>query len=225
MSIRLYLVDDHTMVREGLRAILLNEPDFKIIGEAGDGFGLLPKIEAMNPDVVVLDLIMPGLSGLEITRQVREQCPRARVVILSMYDKPAYVAEAFQNGASGYVLKGAVSRELIEAIRRAVQGEHYLSFAIDQQAVEAYIHTLQEQVDDPIDTLTRREREIILLAAVGLSSAEIAERLVISRRTVETHRARAMHKLGLQTPSDLVRYAISHALADLGEEQTGTSIK
>jgi two-component system, NarL family, response regulator NreC len=217
MTIRLYLVDDHTIVREGLRAILQNEPDLKIVGEAGDGIGLLPKIEVTHPDVVVLDLIMPGPSGLEVTRQIQQQYPRTRVVILSMHDKPAYVAEALKNGASAYVLKGAVSRELIQAIRKAMEGEQYLSFAIDPQAIEAYTHTIQGQGGDPFETLTRREREIILLAVLGLSSAEIAARLVISRRTVETHRARAMQKLGLQTPSDLVRYAIKHGMEEIDD--------
>jgi two-component system response regulator NreC len=219
MTIRLYLVEDHTMMREGLRAILQHERDFRIVGESGDGIGVAPKVETLKPDVVVLDLMLPGTNGLEVTRQIFKSCPSTHVVILSMYNKAAYIAEAIDLGVSAYVLKESASEELVQAIRLAVQGEQYFSRNIDQKAVEEYLQKIGAKDVNLMDSLTEREREIILLAAQGLSSAEIGKRLVISRRTVEKHRERAMHKLGLQNLSELLRYLISNAMLDIDGRQ------
>ncbi len=215
MSISILLTDDHTILRQGLAALLDAEPDFNILGEASTGVETLQKVEALDPDVLVLDLVLPDIHGLEITHQVRHSNPRTRIVVLSMYAKEAYVLEALNNGASAYVLKGSDARELIHAIRQAVQGERYLSPPLSEQSLEAYIELTRGQDFDPYETLTNRERQILHLAAGGCSSNEIAHRLTISPRTVEVHRAKVMAKLDLHNQSELVRYAIQRGIIPL----------
>jgi two-component system response regulator NreC len=205
------LADDHHVVRQGLRSLLEAEPDFSVVGEAGDGLEAAQLIECLRPDVLVLDLMMPGLNGLEVTRQVSQRSPRTHVVILSMHPNEAYVLEALRAGAAAYVLKESTSAELVRAVREAVAGWRYLSPPLSERAIEAYMQRAESAVLDPYETLTAREREI-LLAAEGHTNAEIADRLFISRRTVETHRANLMRKLGLRTQTDLISYALRQGI-------------
>lgn len=217
MSISILLADDHTILRQGLAALLEAEPEFIILGEASTGLETLQKVKTLDPDVLVLDLVLPDIHGLEITRQVHYSCPRTRIVILSMYSKEAYVLEALNSGASAYVLKGSDARELTRAIRQARQGNRYLSPPLSEQGLEAYIQLARGQDFDPYETLTNRERQILHLTAGGCSNNEIARRLTISPRTVEKHRAKVMAKLDLHNQSELVRFAIQRGIIHLDE--------
>lgn len=211
------LADDHQVVRQGLRAVLEAEPDFSIIGEAGDGLEAVRLVERLKPNVLVLDLMMPGLSGLEATRQVCQRLPNTRVVILSMHASEGYVLEALRNGAAGYVLKNASAADLVQAVRNVAAGRRYLSPPLSDTAIEAYVRKAQSTPLDSYETLTTREREVLQLAAEGHPNPHIAARLFISPRTVETHRANLMRKLGLRSQSDLVRYALRRGIVPPGE--------
>jgi len=215
MSISIVLVDDHTILRQGLSALLEAEPDFHILGEASTGLEAYQKVNTLEPDVLVLDLLLPDIHGLEVIRQVLYDKPRTRIVVLSMFAKEAYAAEAFSKGASAYVLKGSDARELIRAIRGAMRGESYLSPPLSEQSLQAYLEQIHNQIFDPLETLTNRERQILYLAAGGCSSNEIARRLTISSRTAEQHRAKVMGKLNLHNQSELVRFAIQHGVITL----------
>jgi DNA-binding NarL/FixJ family response regulator len=182
-----------------------------VVGEAGTGLDVLPLVQQLRPDVLVLDLMLPGLGGLEVTRQVRRQCPATRVLILSMHATEPYVLEALRSGASGYLLKSGPSGEVLEGVQAAVAGRHYLSPPLSERAIQAYAERAQG-AEDVYDTLTTREREVLQLAAEGRANAAIAERLGISARTVETHRAHLMRKLGLDSAADLIRYSIRRGL-------------
>jgi DNA-binding NarL/FixJ family response regulator len=206
------LADDHCIVRQGLRALLEAEVDFSLVGETGDGLEVVRLTEQLQPDVVVLDLMMPGINGLEATRQIRNCCPETHVVILSMHADEAYVLEALKNGASGYVLKDSSADDLARAVREVVAGRRYLSAPLSERAIEVYIQEAQETPLDPYEELTNREREVLHLVAAGHSSTEIAERLSISSRTVETHRANMMRKLNLNSQTDLIRYALKRGI-------------
>jgi two-component system, NarL family, response regulator NreC len=214
VTIKLVLVEDHEVVRQGLRALLAVEPDFEIVGEAGDGLVAMELVTRLRPDVLVLDLMLPGLPGLDVVRAVRQSAPETRVVILSMHANEAYVLGALQAGAVGYVLKKSGSVELLAAIRAAWAGRRYLSPPLSEAAIQAYVEK-SRATPDPYQTLTAREREVLLLLVEGLTSAEIAGRLVLSHRTVEMHRSRLMHKLGLDKKTDLIRYAIKRGLLPL----------
>jgi len=206
------LADDHHLVRQGLRSLLEAEPDFSIVGETGNGLEAAQLVERLRPDVLVLDLMMPGLNGLEVTRQVSQRSPRTHVVILSMHPNEAYVLEALRAGAAAYVLKESTSAELVRAVREAVAGRRYLSPPLSERAIEVYMQKAESATLDPYETLTAREREVLHLAAEGHTNAEIADRLFISRRTVETHRANLMRKLGLRTQTDLLSYALRRGI-------------
>jgi DNA-binding NarL/FixJ family response regulator len=206
------LADDHALVRQGLRAVLESEPDFAVVGEVGDGLAVADAVERLTPDVLIVDVVMPGLSGLEVTRQVMQRSPGTRVVVLSMYANEAYVLEALRNGALGYVLKDASASDLVRAVREAVAGRRYLSPPLSEQAIEDYARRTLPDGLDPYDALTTREREVLHLAAQGCSNPEIADRLSISPRTVETHRANLMRKLELRGQTDLVLYAVRRGI-------------
>lgn len=211
------LAEDHQVVRQGLRALLEAQPDFRLIGEAGDGLHTLQLVEHLHPDVLIVDLMMPGLNGLEVTRQVSQRSPGTRVVILSMHSNEAYVLEALRNGAAGYVLKDSSAADLVQAVREVVAGRRYLSSPLSERAIEAYLQRATSASMDAYETLTTREREVLQLTAEGYSNADIAERLSISPRTAETHRANMMHKLGLRTQTDLIRYALRRGILPLEE--------
>ncbi len=211
--ISIILADDHQIVRQGLRTLLESESDFRIVGESADGLDAVRLVEKTKPDILVTDMMMGGINGIEVTRQVSKLSPGTRVVILSMYKTESYVTEALRAGAKGYVLKESCSEDLVRAIREAVAGRRFLAPPLSEQAIEVYIQKSQRAMSfDPYETLTTREREVLQLAAQNLTNAQIAERLFISRRTVEIHRANMMHKLGLRTSTQLVHYVLDRGI-------------
>jgi two-component system response regulator NreC len=211
------LADDHRIVRQGLRALLETEPDFRLVGETGDGLEAVQLAQRLQPDVVVLDLMMPSINGLEATRQISDSCPQTHIIILSMHADESYVLESLRNGAAGYVLKDSSADDLVRAVREVVAGRRYLSAPLSERAIEVYMQKAQETTVDPYERLTNREREVLHLAAEGHSSTEIAERLSISSRTVETHRANMMRKLDLHSQTDLIRYALKRGIIPMEE--------
>jgi two-component system, NarL family, response regulator NreC len=211
------LADDHPIVRRGLRSVLEAEKDFKLIGEAGDGLEAVRMVENLQPDILITDMMMPGLTGLEVTRQVKHRVPKTKIIILSMHASESYVLEALRNGANGYVLKDTVSEELVEAIRDVIAGRRYLSSQLSERAIETYILKAESTPEDSYGSLTTREREVLKLAAEGSTNNEIAERLFISPRTAETHRANLMKKLALSNHTELIRYAIRRGVLSLDE--------
>jgi two-component system response regulator NreC len=217
MTISIVLADDHPVVRRGMRTLLESQADFSIMGEAGDGLETVRLVERLRPDVLVLDLMMPGLSGLEVLRIARQRSPQTRTVVLSMYSSNAFIAEALKNGSTGYVLKGCTEENLIRSVREAAAGRRFLSPQVSEIAIDAYIAQAQPGAFDPHETLTAREREVLQLAAEGKTCSEIAGRLHISQRTAENHRASLMRKLGLQNQTQLVRYALRRLLIPLEE--------
>lgn len=206
------LADDHNIVRQGLRALLQSEPHFHLVGEAGDGIEAVRLVERLKPDVLITDVMMPGLNGLEVTRQVTKSVPKTRVIILSMYTNDAYVFEAFKNGALGYVLKDSQASDLIQAVREVIAGKRYLSPPLSERALELYSRKVISVPEDQYELLTTREREVLQQVAEGRTSAEIASRLFISPRTAEGHRANLMRKLNLQTNADLIRFALKRGI-------------
>jgi two-component system, NarL family, response regulator NreC len=216
MSAKIVLADDHRIVREGFRALLSAQTDFQIVAETGDGREAMRLVEQLKPDVLLADLMMPGLGGLEVARQLTQRGIPTRIIVLSMHSNEAYVSQALKNGATGYVLKDATSGELIRAVREVLAGRRYLSPPLTERAVEEYRDKARgTETVDRYETLTTREREILHLSAEGYTNVEIGKRLFISPRTVETHRAHLMHKLGLRTHTDLIRYALRRGIIDI----------
>jgi DNA-binding NarL/FixJ family response regulator len=213
------LADDHNIVRYGLRLVLEAEPDFHIVGEAANGIETLQLVERLQPDLLVLDLMMPDMNGIDTLRHVRQRSPRTCIVILSMYTDKFGVLEALRNGAVGYVLKSANASDLIHALREATAGRRYLSPPLSEWVIEAYVQKTHSSALDRYETLTSRERDVLRLIAGGYKSVEIAARLFISPRTVETHRTHLMKKLSLRTRTDLIRYALERGLIQ-GERWT-----
>jgi DNA-binding NarL/FixJ family response regulator len=211
------LADDHQLVRQGLRALLEVESDLRVIGEAGDGLEAVRLVERLNPNVLVLDLMMPGINGLEVTRQLKKSSLQTGIVILSMYADEAYVLGALGNGASAYVLKDSNASDLVHAVREVAAGRRYLSPPLSDRAIEVYQETAKATVIDKYETLTTREREVLHLSAEGCTSSEIASRLGISARTAETHRTHLMSKLGLHTQVELIRYALRRGIIQLDD--------
>jgi DNA-binding NarL/FixJ family response regulator len=208
MPLMILLADDHAIVRQGLRLILEREEGLRLVGEAADGPSAAALTARLRPDVLVLDLMLPGAGGVEVTRQVRALPQPPAVVVLSMHSDEAYVLAALQAGASAYVLKEAGGEQLVQAIRAAAEGRRHLSPPLSEQALEAYARKVASAPPDPYLLLTAREREILGLTADGHSCTEIADRLFISARTVENHRANIMRKLGVRNQKELVRFAV-----------------
>lgn len=206
------LADDHHVVRQALRTLLEAEADLFVVGETADGLAVADLVARMQPDVLVVDLMMPGLNGLDITREVSQRSSRTQVVILSMHANEAYVVEALKNGAVGYVLKDSQATDLVQAVRQAQLGRRYLSPPLSEQAIRAYQQKIKDGGSDIYDRLTPREREVLHLVAEGYTNVEVARRLSVSPRTVETHRRNLMQKLNLRTPVELVRYALQRGI-------------
>ena len=202
------LAEDHHIVRQGLKLLLESEKTFRLAGEAADGLEAVSLARKLQPDALVLDLMLPRLHGLEVIRQVRQESPSTKIVILSMHADEHYVMEALRNGASGYVLKDAFSDDLVQAVKTVCAGRRYLSPVLAERALTGYVERPGESDLDVYDTLTNRERLVLQLAAEGASSPAIAKKLFISPRTAETHRANLMRKLSLRSQTDLVRFAI-----------------
>ena len=213
MSIRVLVVDDHAVVRTGLRRVLDAEADIETVGEAADAEHAVYEAIETKPDVVLLDVMMPGRSGIEALPSLLQAAPDARVLVLSMQDDPRYVREAFDAGASGYVLKEAADTEVVAAVRAVADGERYLHPALGARLIDAESEERRRAEADP---LSDREREVLRLLALGHTNQEIAKLLFISVRTAETHRAHVMQKLGLSTRAELVRHALAEGLLDTG---------
>jgi DNA-binding NarL/FixJ family response regulator len=210
-SIRVLIVDDHAVVRSGLHLLLDADDDITVVGEAGDVRTAVFEAREKKPDVVLMDVVMPGPSGIEGMPLVLEEAPDAKVLVLSMQDDPRYVHEAFAAGAAGYILKEAVDAEVVGAIQRVAAGDHYVHPALGARLVAAEAEAKAREEADP---LSDREREVMRLLALGHTNQEIAKMLYISVRTAETHRAHIMQKLRLSTRAELVRYAIDQGLLE-----------
>ncbi len=214
-TIRILIAEDHAIVREGIRLILEAEPDFDVVGEAKDGRAAVELAQKLAPDVVIMDISMPQMTGIDATPQIRRLCPNTRVLILTMHEEESYVFQLLRAGASGYVLKRAAAQDLVEAVRSASRGEAFLYPSVARNVVKDYLNRLQYgEGRDRYDGLTDREREILVLVADGLTNAQIAERLRISVKTIQTHRAHIMEKLDLHDRSLLVRYAVRKGLIE-----------
>ncbi len=208
---RVLIVDDHAVVRAGLRLLLDAEPDIEVVGEAGSVDQAIFEARALKPDIILMDVVMPGRSGIEGAPAVLHEAPNARLLVLSMQDDPTYVREAFAAGASGYVLKEAADTDLVAAIREVASGNKYVHPSLGARLAAAEADSRSHVDDDP---LSEREREVLRLLALGHTNQEIAKMLYISVRTAETHRAHIMQKLRLSTRAELVRYALGHGLLD-----------
>ncbi len=207
--IRVVVVDDHAVVRSGLRMLLDAEDDLEVVGEAGNAREAIFEVRAHKPDVVLLDVVMPGESGIEALPKLLKEAPETKVLVLSMQDDPSYVREAFAAGASGYVLKEAADAEVVSAVREAAAGRQYVHPTLGARLVAADAEARAAEEADP---LSDREREVLRLLALGHTNQEIAKLLYISVRTAETHRAHIMQKLSLSTRAEVVRYALAHDL-------------
>jgi DNA-binding NarL/FixJ family response regulator len=206
------LAEDHFLVRQGFKLLLETEQTFRLAGEAGDGLEACELVERLSPDVLVLDLMIPRLHGLEVTRRLHKSRPKTRIIILSMHAEEAYVIEALRNGALGYVLKDSTPAELVTAVRTVVSGKRYLSPPLVEVAIHGYIERPGDSDLDAYDALTSRERVILQMAAEGHNNPAIAKKLFVSVRTVETHRANLLRKLALHSQTDLVRFAIRRGI-------------
>lgn len=212
-KVRLLLVDDHAVLRVGLRLLLDAQPDFEVVGEAGDGVEAVRLAADLSPDVVLMDLTLPGLGGLDAIRRVKQDSPAARVLVLTMHDDETYIEEAFKAGAAGYVVKKAADTELLAAIRTVARGEMFLHPSLAGAVVRSLLREGQADGPEPrLDPLSERETEVLRLIALGHSNREIAARLSLSVKTVETHKARIMEKLGLRGRAELVRYALARGM-------------
>lgn len=212
-TITVFLADDHAVVRDGLRALLEAQPDLRVIGDAGDGRAALRQATALQPDVVVIDIGMPELNGVDAAAQIRESCPGTQVVILSVHDDSEHIFRAFKAGALGYVIKESAGQDVVRAVREVHAGRRYLSPRIADTVATQFVRLRQEgAVRSPLDSLSAREREVLQLVVEGRSSAEIASRLFLSVKTVETYRSRLMDKLDIHDIPGLVRFAILHGL-------------
>jgi DNA-binding NarL/FixJ family response regulator len=211
--IRALLVDDHAVVRDGLRALLQAQPDMEVVGDASDGRDAVSQARQLHPDVVIMDIAMPSMNGVEATYQVRRACPSAQVVILSMHCTREHIFQGLQAGARGYLLKESAGAEVVDAVRAVHSGDRYLSQKIAATVVDDYI--AGRRAASPLESLSRRERHVLQLIAEGLSNGEAAAVLFLSPKTVETYRSRLMHKLHLEDVPALVKFAIQHGLVQL----------
>lgn len=224
MATRILLADDHAVLRSGLRLLLDAQADLKVVGEASDGREALKLASDLQPDLILLDLTMPGLNGMETLPVLRKVAPAARTLILTMHDDEGYLKQALRYGAMGYVLKKAADNELISAVRAVLRGEIYVHPSMTRDLLEDLLATASTaSPSDPWETLSEREQEVLTLVSLGHTSAEIAERLSLSPKTVETYRARGMEKLSLRSRAALVQFAIAHGL--LTDNVTGITDK
>jgi len=211
--IRIVIADDHAVMRAGLRLLLNGQADMEVVGEAGDGWETVEKAVALEPDIVLLDISMPGLSGLEAASEIRKRAPGIKLLILTMHDDEAYLRQFLQIGASGYVVKKAADTELVAAIRAVQRGESFIYPTLTRVLIDSYIQRGETpRPRQPAGELTPRETEVLRLVAQGYTSQQVAGQLSISVNTVETHRAHIMEKLGLRGRAQLVRYAIARGL-------------
>ncbi|HET92044.1 MAG TPA: response regulator transcription factor [Chloroflexi bacterium] len=213
MTITVFLADDHAVVRDGLRFLLDAQPDIEVIGDASNGREAVQRVLELEPDVVILDIAMPELNGIDAAAQISELYPPARVIILSMHSSSEHIFRALQAGARGYLVKESAGLEVAEAVRTVAAGRRYMSQEISDVMIEDYVR--QREVQSPLASLSSREREILQLVVEGKSSAEIADILYLSPKTVGTYRSRLMQKLGINDLPTLIKFAIQHGLTPL----------
>lgn len=212
-TIRVILADDHEMFRTGLKGLLEKEPDFKVVGQAQDGEDLLEKLSSIRTDCVVIDLSMPNMDGLTAIKEIRKNFPKIKCLVLSMQKDAEHFKHAMAAGACGYILKDGAFDQLVMAIKVIMKGKNFISPAIANMITEQYVRSSIEETDAPsLEILTQREKQILRLIAQGQANKNIASKLKISIRTVETHRSRLIHKLGIKTPAGLVKYAINKGI-------------
>jgi DNA-binding NarL/FixJ family response regulator len=214
-TIRILLADDHTLMREGIKAILEDQPDILVVGEAEDGRETIRLAHQLRPNIVLMDIAMPSLNGLEATRQIKHEHPEINVLVLTMYDHEEYLRQLLEVGASGYILKRAAASELVAAIRAVYAGEAALSPSITRMLLNDYLRRDSPTVESGTDALTPREREVLQLIAEGKTSREIAELLNLSIKTVQSHRGSIMQKLDLHDRGDLIKYAIQKKIIEI----------
>jgi two-component system response regulator NreC len=214
-KIRVLIADDHAIVREGLRQLLNGQRDMEVAGEAEDGRQALEKVKSLHPDVILLDIAMPHLSGLEVISLIREAAPETQVVVLSMHSKETYVQQVLSSGALGYVLKASPSTDILEAIRMAHRDEYFLSSRLKAEVIGKYLKTKRSTPAlRGYDLLTEREQQVFRLVAQGHSTSRIADILCVSPKTVEKHRTSLMNKLGVHDRLELLKYAIKIGIVD-----------
>jgi two-component system response regulator NreC len=209
-TIRILLADDHTILRQGLKLILSSQPDLQVVGEAANGNEVVQLAQELRPDIVLLDVAMPELNGIDATRRMMETNPKLRILVLSMHKEAVYVREILRAGARGYLLKDVIDSELLSAVRSVARGDGYVSPAVSSALLSDY----RQNIHDPIDLLTKREREVLQLIAEGKTNKEVAAKLNLSVYTVDSHRGKIMEKLNLHSTGELVRFAIKHGLTD-----------
>jgi DNA-binding NarL/FixJ family response regulator len=215
-KIRVLIADDHTLVREGIRVLLSNCLDMEVCGEATDGRQAIEKTRQLHPDIVLMDIAMPGLGGLEATLEIRSEFPKVKVIVITQYDNREYIYRFLKAGASGYVLKKAASIDLISAIRAVYQGGSFLYPEVAQTVIDGYLRKKTEDLQaDPYESLTDREKEVLKLIAEGCSNKQIADLLCVSVKTVMGHRTHVMEKLELHSRTDLVKFAIRKGLIQM----------
>lgn len=211
--IRVLLAEDHSIVRDGIRLLLQSEPDFQIVAEAANGREAVARAREYQPDLVILDVSMPDLSGIEAARLIKAELPQTQILMLTMHESDEYFFRALEAGASGYVVKKATTQDLIAAARTVARGEAFLYPSVAKKLISDYVSRVQTgALPSGYTRLSEREREILTLIAQGRSNQQIAEQLHITPSTVQTHRAHILEKLGLQTTADIVKYAVQHGL-------------
>ena len=211
MTITVLIADDHAVMRDGLRAILEREGGIEVVATASNGRETVLEARRLNPDIVLMDIVMPELSGIEAAAQIRDHCESTRVIILSMHSTVEHIFRALQAGAMGYLLKGSAGSEVVEAVRAVHAGRRFLTRKVSDVVVDGYVR--EHRASSPLESLSPREREVMLLVVEGRSSREIADALHLSPKTVETHRSRLMEKLGVENVVGLVKFAVQHGLA------------
>ena len=215
MSIRIVLAEDHTIVREGLRSLLENQPDMEVVGEAEDGQTAIELVRELLPDVVIMDITMPNLNGVEATRHITSEFPEVKVIALSIHSNSRFVADMLAAGAKGYILKECLFDELIQAIQAVIAGDGYLSSRITGIVVDGYVNRMATVADSPLLTLTSRERQVLQFVAEGKSTKQIALELHVSTKTVEANRRQIMQKLDIHSVAELTKYAVREGLTPL----------
>ena len=210
--IRIVIADDHIILREGITAILSKRPEFEVVGHAANGRSAVEEVCRLQPDIVLLDVNMPKLDGVRATRLIRQKCPQTQCLILTMHTEDEFFFDALKAGAAGYILKGAGSIQLIEAIKIVASGNVFISPSMTKKLVNSYLQSEKDDTYEQLDQLTSRELDVMPLLAEGLTNREIAEKLFISTSTVQTHRTHIMEKLELTNRADLIRFAMQHKL-------------
>jgi DNA-binding NarL/FixJ family response regulator len=215
MTINVVLVDDHTVVRDGLKALLEANPEIKVVGDAATGLQAMEKVNALEPDIVIMDISMPEMNGIEAMRKIIVEHPEVKVIVLSMLGTADHVFHALEAGARGYLLKESAGRDVMEAVQLVSTGEMYFSQPITRTMVDDYMRARVESDANPLESLSMRENEILCMVVEGKTSAEIAESLHLSPKTIESYRSRMMQKLGLSDMPELIKFAIKHGLISL----------